>query len=793
MAALLTLALAIGASVAVFAVADQVLFRSLSIDDPGRVVVIWPREKSRPTTTGEISYPEFQRWRQELAGLDHLTAIGSTNWSLVLREGEPATLAVAAVSSSFFPLLGTPALAGRTLQPDDDRRGAGRVLVLSYGTWQTRFGGDPTIVGRALRFDDTTYTVVGILPSDFGYPSGAEAWVALTPQLADAVEDLGADPLTEPIGVLFVLGRLQPGVTLEAVRSRATELMANNPAAFRPDMEAIFTPLDRHIFGSMRPALLSVIACAGFVLCIGCANVATLLLVRAMAKSHEMATRVALGATRWRLFRQALTEASVLTLSGAAVGLLLAMAAIRVLVALAPIAIARLTVVHLDGRSLLFALGISLAAAGVIGALVATPVFGWNIAQALNRGGLRLVGARGARRLLVASQVTLAVVLLVSTGLVVRSFRGLLQIDIGFNPTRILTIDLSLPEATDEAHTAFVDEMLERIRGMAGVESAGAIFLRPFEHSGIGMDAPIVLEGERPEPEFRAWDRHPLVNLETVTPDYFRTMSLSLVAGRGFTNADRFETARVVVVSEGLARQLWPGESPLDKRLLPPGMGSDAKGQPRWATVVGVVRDARYRGLTDPRFDLYAPYRQLPGMPVQHLMVRVSGDPLALVAPIRREARRLNDRVLVENAALMEGLVADATAPWRFTAWVLGALSLLAVCLSALGIYALASQSAAERRREIGLRIALGARPRQLVAMMLRDELKIALAGLVLGLLISTWTSRVVESLLYGVRSVDPLTLISAAALIAAASVAAVIGPTWRAAHAEPSTVLREL
>jgi len=325
-AAVCTLALAIGANAAVFTVVDKVLLHSLPIERAERVVVIWPRERANPTTIGEISYATFRTWREGVPGLENLAAIGSTNWSLILREGEPATIPVAAVSGSFFSLLGTSASLGRTLLPEDDERRSSRVAVMSHGFWVRRFGAEAGIVGRALRFHDAVYTIVGVLPDGFAYPRGAELWVPLVPQLMDASKQWNIDVLAEPgFGVLFVLGRLDPRIGLDATRANVSALIARDAGgAFRPGMEAVLTPLDEHIFGNTRQALIALVVCVAFVLIIGCANVAVLLLVRATTRAQEIATRLALGATRWCIVRQSLTDALVLTTFGGVVGVVLA-------------------------------------------------------------------------------------------------------------------------------------------------------------------------------------------------------------------------------------------------------------------------------------------------------------------------------------------------------------------------------------------------------------------------------------------------------------------------------------
>ena len=343
-AAVSTLALAIGVNAAVFGVVEKVLIRALPIEDPNRIAVIWSRERAAAGAIGEISYPTFRTWQREARGFQNLAAVGSTNWSLILREGEPATIPVAAVSASFFPVLGAAASMGRTLLPQDDQRGGGRVAVMSHGSWVRRFGADPDIIGRPLRFQEGTYTIVGIMPDGFDYPRGAELWLPLVPQLVDAGKQWKTDLLTDSgIGMLFVFGRLDPDITFDAARTGVTSLIAQGAGtAFRPGMEAVLTPLDEHIFGTTRPALVALAVCVGLVLLIGCANVAVLMLVRATTRAHETAIRLAIGATRWNIVRQSLSDSLVLTTLSGVVGLGLAYGTLQMLVGLAPADVPRL-------------------------------------------------------------------------------------------------------------------------------------------------------------------------------------------------------------------------------------------------------------------------------------------------------------------------------------------------------------------------------------------------------------------------------------------------------------------
>jgi putative ABC transport system permease protein len=560
LAAIGTLAVAIGASAAVFSVVEKVLIRPLPIEEPDRIVVIWPRERANPTTIGEISNFTFRAWQREVRSFQSLAAMGSTNWSLILRDGEAATLPIAVVSGELFPMLGARAAVGRTLRPEDDRQGSGRVAVMSHGAWVRRFGSDPGIVGRSLRFESGLYMIVGIMPDGFDYPRGAELWVPLLPELADSGEFWKVDTVNEPSwGVLFLLGRLSPGVSIGAARNEVSSLIARDArTGFRPGMEAAMTRLDEHIFGDTRPALVALAICVGLVLLIGCANVAVLLLTRTARRADEMATRLALGSTRWRIVRQSLSDAVVLSFLGSAAGLGFAYGTFKALVALAPAQVPRLDAVRFDAATLAFTGVLCLATAVLVGLGPGLQSSWRSLTEILNSGGSRVVRSSRLRRAFVVAQVALAIVLLVCAGLVGRSFLNLLRIDLGFDPVNVLTLDVTIPRASVEQHQAFYAELLTRVRALPGVDAVGAVYQRPLEFAGIGMDSGYIIEGQR---LFVDTEKNPRANLESITPDYFPAIGTSLLRGRAFTAADTLPAPRVAIVSEGLAREAmaWTG------------------------------------------------------------------------------------------------------------------------------------------------------------------------------------------------------------------------------------------
>ena len=554
---------------------------------------------------------------------------------------------------------------------------------------------------------------------------------------------------------------------------------------------AVLTPLDEHIFGTMRPALIALAVCVGLVLLIACANVAVLLLARVAARIHETATRLAIGATRWHIVRQSLTDALLVSSLASAAGLTLAYWTVGVLVAVAPADVPRLDAVRFDAATFAFAGVVCLVTTVLTGVAPALQTSRWSVADIISHHGSRVVASHRLRRAFLAAQVALALVLLVCGGLVARSFVNLLSVDMGFEPVNVLTLDVTVPDIPADRHTRLYTELLGRVRAMPGVEAAGAIFLRPLEHTGIGSDVRMVIEGQRAD-DARDWERNPGVNFESVTPGYFQAMGIRVLRGRDFTDADTDRAPLVALASAGLAERLWPGQDPIGRRVLPSGAPTDAQGVPQWSTLVGIVEDARYRGLTDSRFDLYVPYLQRPDHAVKHLMVRTRREALSLVGPIAAEARRLEPTALVENISTMDQLVGRAVAPWRFSASTLGLLAVLALSLASLGVYAIVTQSVQERRREIGVRVAVGALPRQIAGLVLRDILSLTAVGIAAGLTVGTGAGRALSSLLYDVQPTDPLTLSAMTALFLTASTTAVLMPVWRATRVDPVQVLRQ-
>jgi putative ABC transport system permease protein len=558
-------------------------------------------------------------------------------------------------------------------------------------------------------------------------------------------------------------------------------------------MAVVATPLMTYLLGPARPALLAIAGASVALLLIACANAAALLLVHGAGRRREVAVRFALGARRLQIVRQLFWESIVLSLIAGVMGIGLAYVSFGAIVALAPIEVPRLDEAAIDGRALLFALVLCLATAVIVGLFPA-----WRHSGAAPLAGLHdrsrsataTSSSARARKLLVAAQLAAVVVLLTAAGLFIRSFTALLRLDLGFDPRGVLTFNLGFSEEkydTKEKQWALIDAVLDSAQRLPGVIAAGAVFQRPFAYGAIGMDTNIIIEGQPAAAESSS--RNPILNWEAATPDYFRAMDIQLRRGRLFDERDTAKSPPVVIIGQSLAARLWPGQDPIGKRMLAYGAPEERK-NPVWQTVVGMVEDARYREVETPRFDLYLPYRQAPNQ-VQHFMVRLSGDPLAAVPALRTAIAALDPEARADGISTMEEVVGRAFAPWRFSTIVVSAFGAIALTFAAVGIAALVAFAVTQRTREIGVRVALGAQTRDVVALVASEGAQIALAGLVIGVLAAWILRRSVQSMLFGVAPDDPLTFCGVALLLGVVSVLAAYLPARSAARIDPAVALR--
>jgi putative ABC transport system permease protein len=782
--AVAVLALGIGASTAVFSVVDAVLLRPLPFADAGRLIVAWQRSPDNSVPFIEVSYPDYEDWRQQARTFEAMAILPTVNSGFLLAGDEPVQVQGRLVSGNFFDVLGARALLGRVLRPDDDRAGAGRVVVLGHGLWQRRFGGDPAVVGRKLIVDGMPMQVVGVMPRAFRYPPKAEMWTPVVPAIPDAVANRG-------VYWAIVVGRLAPGARLDQARTELDGIVARlaqaNPHAAAT--AAVVTPFAETFFGPARPALFVLLAAVLLVLLVACANVSALLLARAADRRREIAVRLALGASRGRLVRQLLAESALIAVAAAAGGIVMAHWSLEALVALVPADVPRLQDAALDARVLAFAVAVTAAAALLAGLAPALLASRPSLADALESGA-RTAGPAGASRrlqgLLVGAEAAVALVLLSGAGLMAQTFQNLRRVDLGYDPRRLLTLEVASPHGKYEKPAewrALHRTLLARIDRLPGVEASAGVFLRPL-WGQMGNDWVFTVEGQSDAES----DRNPHVNLEAVTAGYFATMRIPVRRGRAFDDRDTEGGPGVVAVSEGFARRYWPGQDPIGKRLKIPLPGSPY--HLAWLTVVGVVGDARYRELQAARLDLYLSYLQSPYGP-KHLVVRTAGDPLAIAPSVRAIVRDVDRDLLAEDVTPMETVVAAALGGPRFGAQLLSAFALVALALAALGTYGVMAFLVGRRHREIGVRMALGARAGDVMGLVLGQGMRPVAAGLAVGVAGSLALGRAMSTLLFGLAPHDALTMAGAAAVLAAASAAACYFPARRAARLDAAAALR--
>jgi len=794
------LAAGLGANIAVFAVAHGVLFRPLALEDPTRLVVMWERAPGQATSVWEVSYRDFRDWQTQNTSFTGLAATGSINWSLsLIQQDGPVSLAFAAVSGSFFEVLGARAELGRTLGEMDDTRTSARVAVISHATWRDRLGSRADIVGARVMIDDgpgvAPVTIVGVMPPAFDYPRGASLWLPIVPTLARLSPGAGFDMLeARDLGILYLVGRLRPHVTVTQARADTDVIVdrLTRTSAAGTGRSSVMTPLDQQIFGQAGTALRLLIWAGGVVLLLTCANATALLLARFARDRRSLFIRYALGAERSHLLRQALSEGTALAISALVGGLGIAVWLVRVATRLALETVPRVKEVALASPVVgAYALVTSVTVALVCGILPLGIVLR---RTRIDRATLETTDTRTAtlpiRNGLVVVQTALAVLLLIAALLTVRSFRAVRQVHLGFEPAGVITFNVSAPSrkyVKAAVNRQFYRQALDTVRVLPGVGSVAGVSLRPFAYGAIGSGVAVVLEGEDPRAR-EPWRTHPALNAESVTGDYFRVMGVPLLQGRGFTDADDEMGPGVVIVSLSAARHLWPGQNPIGKRVFasydrPPG---------DWQTVVGVVGDARYRGLAEESLDtLYKPYRQSEDG-VQHFVVRPSGPAFAFVGGLRAAIRRIDPDAAVDGVELMAAVIDREIAPWRFQTFLFSALSGLALLIAMVGLYATLAQFVAERVREIGVRLALGAQRIQIVTWLARRTAKLILIAIVLGLVAAAISSRAMAALLFGITSADPVTYLGVAAIIAVSAAAGAWLPLRRATLYDPNDALRQ-
>jgi predicted permease len=786
--AVITLALGIGANAAIFSAIHSVLLRPLPFSEQDRLVVMWERDQMANQTLVELSIPEFNDWRSQSHSFESMSAMPTSVYGygyVLTGRGEPVQIESSRVSADFFSTLGVRPLLGRAFTSDDDRPGAAHVVILSYRLWRQQFNADGNVVGQTISLNDTGFSVIGVMPANFEFPKGAEIWSPLSATMGGgALENRGAV-------FLQVVGRLKPGITTaqtEAELNTISRIAGEHPETEAGQHRVVITPLVGYIFGNARPALWLLLGATGLLLLIACANVANLLLARATSRRREIAVRVALGASRLQIVRQLLTESLLLAVAGAFLGVLLAYWLIDLLILVAPFDIPRLEGLGINAAVLAFTAGVTLLTAVIFGLVPALTVSKVNVSEVLNEGG-KTAGERQGNRLrglLVVAEVAVTVVLLIGTGLILRSFIKLQQVDAGFDRNSILTFQLRLhgKKYSDQKSVAdFYQQLIERLETQPGVIAAGAVLIRPLEGI-IGWDVPYSLATQSADEA----KRNRVPNFEVVTPHYFQSVGLPLKAGREFTEHDNKESPKVVILSEAMARSIFaPGVDPLGQRIR---LFDPTDADSSWRTVAGVVGDARYRELREARWDVYVPYRQFP-FPVRYVTLRTASDPTAFAEVVRRQVAELDPNQAVAAMKTTPQLFSENVARPRFNTLLLSLLSLVAALLAAVGVYGVMSYAVQQRTREIGIRLALGARSMDVLKMVLRSGMTLALTGITIGMAAAFAITRLLTGLLFDVGPTDAMTFIAVPLALIAVVLLACYIPARRATKVDPLVALR--
>ncbi|MBW4697200.1 MAG: ABC transporter permease [Aphanocapsa lilacina HA4352-LM1] len=780
--AVLTLAVVIGANTAIFSVVSAVLLRSLPYAEPERLVQVWETVPRRDQMESSISVPNYLDWREQNRVFERIALYGQAAFNLS-SNGRTERLVGAIVSANFFETFGTAPLLGRGFQPQEEKTADSRVAVISYGLWQRRFEASAAVLGKTVTIDSRPYTIVGVMPPGFQFPQGErDIWV---PFAFDTDQKRGSHSHR-------AVARLKSGVNL-AQASEQINIVALDLARQYPDTNTgrgvALVPLYEELVGDVRPALLVLTGAVAAVLLIGCANVANLLLARAVVRRKEFALRVALGASRSRLVRQLLTESTLLSLFGGACGLVLAYFGVRLLVALSPADLPRAQEIAVDGTVLAFTVAVAFATAFLFGLAPALQATRIDCNEALKDGGRTATGGRSRNRLrnlLVVVEVSLALMLLVEAGLLGQSLWRLQSVEPGLNPKNVLTAGIYLPVAKyrDERQIVdFFDRLLARIRALPGVSSASGIFTLPL--SGSSSDGTFIIEGRPPVGP----GQEPSAGYLIVGPDYLQTMGIPLLRGRAFDERDRATSPKVALINETMAQKFWPGEDPVGRRL---SIDTPRPAPESWIEIVGIAKDARTLALNKPvRPEMYFPYSQL-AWPFLTLVIRTgTGDPAALGNALREQVKAMDSDQALGEVQTMEAVIAESIEQERFNALLLVLFAAVALVLSGVGLYGVIAYSVTQRTHEIGIRLALGAERGSIVRLVVGQGMAPAIAGVAIGLVAAAALGRLLSSLLFGVSAIDPPTFLGVAAVLLGVAFLACFLPARRATRVDPMVALR--
>ncbi|HLL14391.1 MAG TPA: ABC transporter permease [Pyrinomonadaceae bacterium] len=779
--AALTLALGVGANTAIFSVVNAVVLRPLPFPEAERLVWFDGVNPAKGIKESALSKPDYLDWQSQSNAFQSMTAFVQGSAILSDDNSEPERVPRGVVTASFFQTVGVNPAQGRALLPEDELPGSEPVAVLSHGLWQRRFGANPNVVGSKFTVSGRTFTVVGVMPAGFDYPGRAQLWSPLK---------TGGDDQRRDNRYLHVLARLKPTVTLGEAQTQIDALSARFGQQYpetNGGQSAKLTGLQDWTTRGVRTSLLLLFGAVGFVLLIACANVANLLLARGAARRKEIALRTALGAGRPRIIRQLLTESLLLAFLGGVAGLILSLFLTDLLIAISPANVPRLNEIKLDARVLAFTVGVVSLVGLLFGLAPAWQASKTDLNEVLKDGGRSSTEGRGRNRLralLVVTEMALSLLLLVGAGLLIKSFVLLRDVHPGFDAKNVLTMRISLPGARypePQQSERFYRELTERVKALPGVEAAGATVSLPLGGSNFSVGRSFIREGR------------PLVTEESqnadyfvATPDYFKTMRIPLKAGRAFTEQDRVDTPPVVVVNESLARRFFPGEDPVGKRLT---VWRDEKFAREIIGVVGDVKSDRLDAETDAQ--IYVPYPQDAGWGGLSLAVRTTVEPETLTADVRGAVLSIDKNQPVFDIKTMDDVLAASVANNRLVVLLFGLFALFALLLATVGIYGVMSYTVAQRTHEIGIRMALGAQPADVLRLILKQGLVLTCAGVGLGLVGSLALSRLLESLLYGVSATDPITFGGLSLLLALVALVACYLPTRRAMKVDPMVALR--
>jgi putative ABC transport system permease protein len=786
--AALTLALGIGANTALFSVINAILLRPLPYAKSEELVQVFEANAQQNHTRFSFSMANFVDHRDQQTSFEQMAAYARMDGALT-GVGEPERIQAAFVSPALLPLLRVQPSLGRGFLAEEETRGKNAVTILSHSLWSRRFGADPRIINQPITLSGETFTVVGVLPPHFQFPDpfGANPLSDSAPKV-DLLIALAYDRMNlgdRGSHYFQVIGRLKPGVTPAQAQSELRAIAGRLEQQY-PDRNKGWTinvfGLQDEVVRAIRPALQLLLAAVGFVLLIACANVSNLLLARAGDRQKEMAVRLALGAPRTRLLRQLLTEGLLLSLLGGTAGLALAYLAIRAFAGFSPADVPRVDEIRLDGAALLFTFGTTTLASVLFGLIPALQASKPDVQEALKEGGRSAgSGRRRARGLLVVTEVALSLLLLIGAGLMIRSFIGLQRVHLGFRTDNLLTMKLALPIAKynePQKRATFYQQAIERIKALPGVQSVGAVTDLPL--TGESDVYGINIEGR---PREKAWDD---AEWRAINTDYFRTMGISMVGGREFTERDNQGAPEVVIINETAARRWWPGEEPIGKRVR---LYDDE--QLTWREIIGVVRDIKHFG-PQARItaEIYVPFLQRP-REAMTLVAHTSGQPELLATAMRAAVQSVDKEQPVYRVRTMERFLSDAVASPRATAFLLVVLAFAALALAAVGIYGVMVYAVTQRTHEIGIRMALGARGGDVLAMVIKQGMRLAGIGVTIGLVAAFVLTRLMKDLLFGVRPTDPATFVALALLLIGVAMLACYLPARRATKVDPLTALR--